>query len=543
MVINVLFCFLLLFCIFTPLLFAPINIEKKSQNRFCAPWRSSVYVKTLMENGGCSNIEYSNIVLSFTSHFYGEYRNIMDPQIAIHGDTVCDYEKYSGLNLENAKFHIPSEQKSLNGFKRLSYNLENMANSLDISFLRPNKQEEQNDNLLFFPRIKHFRKKLPVLTPEPYQRLMTFAIEVCMIPKLWYLELIHCMYMGMAPFFKGMLMSYSLQDVVGSAIMTIGYLDLSFSIENCHRSVSMVSDDSISPNYEYICDKMKTCLESKVFENGEYAKFKDEFVTRINNIYKSADVGVAQLGNIASYFLRLGISTSPNSNGYSKDYNVRNFLPVRTMASMVSIINIYKRFDSHFANIRQFNKFYHIISFSTFISVKKYFISCKKFLNSNIKINLKEKGLLFEFLCKDFISVGFIDESFNIMGDDEDKFIQATQPSRILRKNYADVIPSMPSDESLESFGKEWLEFAADEFEITEAPLSRPATGRFYKSKLLSKTKKEGMMDSRFVSSKLVSKRTTCRKATARATRAISRVLLPKIFTKGLSIKESEIDE
>ncbi|KAH7647880.1 hypothetical protein FG379_000507 [Cryptosporidium bovis] len=507
--------------------------EQKLENRFSPPWRTSKEIRNLQLLS-----KRSDLIYSFIEKFRGEYASVCNPKSAIHNDIVVDIGSIPGKLESSNFFHIPSERRSLKKFKKLSMEFGNLVKNPDVLFREIRRPADPEHNL-FFPRIKHFRNKLPVLTPEPYQRLMTFAIEVCMIPKLWYLELIHCMYVGMAPFFKGMLMSYSLQDVVGSAIMTIGYLDSKFSIENCHRSVSMVSDDSISPNYEYICDKMKTCLESRVFENGEYARFREEFKKRIEESYKLTNDDNIDKHELASYYLKLGISTSPYSNGFEKDHNARNFLPVRTMVSLISTINMTRKFSTLITSIvQQFNAFYYLISYGTMISIEKYFVFCKRFLETNIKINFVDKKLLFEFLCKDFVSVGFIDESFNIMGDDEDKFIQAIQPSRILRKNYAEVIPSMPSDESLESFGKEWLEFTADELEITEAPLSRPATGKFYKSKLLSKTKKKGMRDPRTVKSSEHTAKGAHLGATKRIVNKLRRLTLPKLYSNAFLIDQ-----
>ncbi|KAK6590692.1 putative Secreted Protein [Cryptosporidium xiaoi] len=524
---------LLVYVYFTLCIYLNVCIstdEQKLENRFSPPWRTSLKIRELQFLS-----KQPNLIYSFIEEFRGEYSPVCDPKSAIHNDTIVDSGSISVKQESSNFYHIPSERRSLKKFKKLSMEFNNLIKNPDLIFREIKHQEDPEHNLLFFPRIKHFRKKLPVLTPEPYQRLMTFAIEVCMIPKLWYLELIHCMYMGMAPFFKGMLMSYSLQDVVGSAVMTIGYLDSKFSIENCHRSVSMVSDDNISPNYEYICDKMKTCLESKVFENGEYARFREEFEKRIEESYRITEYENINKHELASYYLKLAIST-PYSNGFEKDHNSRNFLPIRTMVSMISTANMVKNFDTIIVNIvRQFNAFYYLISYGTMISIEKYFVLCNRFLETNVKINFKDKKLLFGFLCKDFISVGFIDESFNIMGDDEDKFIQAIQPSRILRKNYADVIPSMPSDESLESFGKEWLEFAADEFEITEAPLSRPATGRFYKSKLLSKTRKRGMRDPRSTKTSESTKVTHLR-TSKKVINAVRKLTLPRMYLNAFLI-------
>ncbi|KAH8740631.1 hypothetical protein FG386_002213 [Cryptosporidium ryanae] len=477
------------------------------------------------------------IIDSFSEQFRDEYCEVSDPQIAVNGDVVYDSNSYSGQSLENDSFHVPHEQKLLQVFKKSAYSLDGILKSPGYDVLNPKGPKELGNNEIFFPRIKHFRRKLPVLPPEPYQRLMTFAIEVCMMPKLWYLELIHCMFMGMAPFFKGMLMSYSLQDVVGSALMTVGYLDSNFSMENCYRAVSMVSDNNISPNYEYICDKMKACLESGVFENGEYARLKDEFLDRIKGAYTSVKINKEDMEEVASYYLRLATSSSPYSKGYEKNHNTRTFLPVRAMASMISIINIGQR-----DIVEKFKSLYYLISYGTMISVERYFKYCYKFLARIISLNYRSNNYLFECLCKDFMSVGFIDEGFNVIGSDREKFIQATRPSRVLSKGYGSVVPSMLVDEEIENIDTEWLNFTPDEDEITEAPLPRPATHRFYTSKLFSKTKKRGERDLKHVrNTRLVSKRICKKKSlSSRVVRTVNKVVLPKYLSNGFLINDED---
>ncbi|KAH8740630.1 hypothetical protein FG386_002212 [Cryptosporidium ryanae] len=536
------------FCIYITLCFSLYicicNDVKVIENRFSPPWRSCLFIRDLISSsdfGKKSNKLRPDLSTLFIYKFGSEYALISEAVSAIHGDIIDDCDFFPQDHLQSdSPFHIPFEHKSLNEFRDLKYGIGNIFKIDDTYLLKLGNSREPDNQMLFFPRIKHFRRKLPVLPPEPYQRLMTFAIEVCMMPKLWYLELIHCMFMGMAPFFKGMLMSYSLQDVVGSALMTVGYLDSNFSMENCYRAVSMVSDNNISPNYEYICDKMKACLESGVFENGEYARFKTEFEKRIEENYKPAQNTDIELLNLPNFYLKMGISSSPFSGGYTKNHNVRTFYPVRVMVSMISIVSIAKSFSSILSVIAlNFDTFNTFFSYTPLISIDKYFKYCRRFLRTNVKLNHRIHGYLIECLCKDFMSVGFIDESFNVIGSDREKFIQATMPSRVLSKGYGSVVPSMLVDEEIENIDTEWLDFTPDEDEITEAPLPRPATHRFYKSKLFSKTKRKGVKDTRFVRTGKSGTRKVGTRIKSLGNK-LTTVMFPKKFSRAYIINECE---
>ncbi|KAH8583340.1 uncharacterized protein ELE39_000108 [Cryptosporidium sp. chipmunk genotype I] len=388
---------------------------------------------------------------SFVSSSTNNYFPFEKPQQSMCSDIIY-YSPTRYLNSEcdsrGFNIHIPRENKNTLIF---SYNSQDSLIKSRINLTQAH-----------FPRFKHFNKNLPKLPYEPYQRVMTFAIEVCMIPSIWYLELIHCMFMGLAPFFSGMLMSYSLQDVVGSAVKTMGYLDESFSIENCYRSVSSFTDLQIRTKYQEICNSMSQCLLSNQFSSEQYLRLKEEFQQRIDSAYSEIESQekTEQYKNYARHSLLLSLSSKTINLGLEDAAVERNFLVIRAMVlSMGYLVNkfIPTTENTIFERMSKITRFLHSMLFSQF----KYYM--KICLDSFPKI-LGSKSKTFqeisELFCKEFLSFGFIDEKVEMIGDDLDAFNTAISPSRVLDPAYASVIPSFIDGIDI-SDNLSWLNFSS----------------------------------------------------------------------------------
>ncbi|OII73787.1 uncharacterized protein cubi_03585 [Cryptosporidium ubiquitum] len=380
------------------------------------------------------------------------YFPINNPQQSLYNDRIfysMNQFVHTGCNLNGFSIHVPQEQKNPSVFIRFSRSMS--LKPVDLS-------------LTHFPRFKHFNKNLPKLPYEPYQRMMTYAIEICMIPSIWYLELIHCTYMGMAPFFSGMLMSYTLQDVVGSAIKTMGYLDESFSIENCYRSVSSFTDTHISSNYEEICDSMSKCLLSNQFSSEPYLRLKEEFQKRIDNVYSEIESQEKkeQYKNYARHSLLLSLSSKTINLDLEYTAVERNFLVVRAMIlSMSYLVNKFIPVDESTISERM-SKVTRLISHMIFAQFKSYMKTCMDFFPGILGSNSKKFQNAIELFCKEFVSIGVIDESVELIGGDINAFNKAILPSRVLDPAYASVIPSL-IDGSDASGNLSWLKFQSVE--------------------------------------------------------------------------------
>ncbi|KAH7647881.1 hypothetical protein FG379_000508 [Cryptosporidium bovis] len=439
---------------------------------------------------------FEHMVSELKARYENEYFSISEPVQDIHADLSED--KHITHVEPDFPFHIPLERRKYSKFSSLRYMKSNTLSSSESPLVRKIRGMDSalTNNEIFFPRMKHFRKNLPKLTSEPYQRLMTFAIDICLIPSMWYLELIHCMYIGVAPYFDGMLSSYSLQDVVGSAIKTMGYLDETFSIENCYLSVSLFSDDKISPYYRDVCESMMNCLLSRDFQQEKYSKLRDEFASRIKNLHtydvesKNSTIGVSRC------FIRAALLFESSDFFPTINHPERNFLPIRIMiaSTVVSIIHfiLFPNLDNSLKTL--ITAFFDIFSAKILFDIKIYMKYCKSFLKSYLKKETYSSEILYELLCKEFLSIGFVDNRVEVLSENKESFAAVTVPRRILDPNYYLVIPEMAEEMNLADYGQEWLTYIPLDDALTQSrakPELRNGKKTVYKSKALKKTRRK----------------------------------------------------
>ncbi|KAH7647878.1 hypothetical protein FG379_000505 [Cryptosporidium bovis] len=365
--------------------------------------------------------------------------------------SLCkDVSSYGTLkpNIEMDKYkdicHIPSKSVSLSYY----------------DFEKSSTKEDSIDagKKFFFPRVKSYRKDLPIITTEPYQRLMTFAIEVCMVPSMWYLELIHCMFVSTIPYLNGMLMSYSLQDIVGSAIMSMEYRNEKFNLNNCMESVSYVKDDAISSNMADICHNMKKCLDSEEFTLGDFSELEQEFSYRIKNVYAS----VPNFGKLlkptlfARYSILYSIHLLFSKFKLNKEYPEINFLVIRIMTASLSYYALAKELnlllESESKVVDFFTKMFTSLMFKDTATIIN---SCKKSVADFGNKRLDAKIL--DIFCKEIFSVGFINEDIGIHKYRVEGYL--VNPKRVLLESYVSVIPEMMQNLNIEKYDCAWMYF------------------------------------------------------------------------------------
>ncbi|OII73785.1 uncharacterized protein cubi_03583 [Cryptosporidium ubiquitum] len=389
--------------------------------------------------------------------------------IAVKTNTIGLSPSYSkGL------VHIPKESKAVPLHHRMKLKYENFELGNDIQF--------------HFPRIKYLKKTLPSITIEPYQRVMSFAIEVCMIPSIWYLELIHCMYMGMAQYYTGIVMSYSLQDLVGSAIMSIGYKDESFSIENCYYSVSLVADDQISKNYIEICKRMEKCLKSGPLSEGPFSEFRTEFEERIKKVYsllkwKSGDLSPIQFSKYSLLYSLYFVKSRMNLKSFHPE---KNFLPIRMMISSLGIYCISGLKNDPPKKFKIVETVAKLVSEGIMSSLDSFDINCPFEVLPLLKFDLSM--IVAESFCREIFSIGFIDE--DIISNKADNFITITKPFRILIPSYSSVIPKMQHNLRFDKYSTDWMDFVSTEEIVFNRGIEGNKRRKVFTSKTLKNTKK-----------------------------------------------------
>ncbi|KAH7647876.1 hypothetical protein FG379_000503 [Cryptosporidium bovis] len=399
------------------------------------------------------------------------------PKISLSVDILKDESKeFPKFDDIGVPLHTPVETK-----------VKNFLNSLWVL-----KHTSTRECLLYshFPRVKHSRKKLSVLTYEPYQRVMSFAIDVCLIPSIWYLELIHCMYFAIVPRLTGTIFSYTLQDIVGAALMSMGYKDETFILENCYHSVSLIIDDQLSPHYVEICQRVKSCLDSKSFETV-FKEQKNEFEQRINNIYGLFEAKDNHLtpGDFYRYSLLLSISFIKMKRKKLKYFPERNYLPVRISLSALAFYLITDKFKWKFESMKEIVfLFVELILESLFKTNTSDFDDCRYTLSNFVVNNEKFKTVVLLIFCKEIFSAGFVDEDIDQIGDDLQKFATAVSPRRVLDPAYSSLIPNMLEDLPLAQYDKSWINAILESGELPAAPSKLFDVQKVYTSKKLKKT-------------------------------------------------------
>ncbi|KAH8583337.1 uncharacterized protein ELE39_000105 [Cryptosporidium sp. chipmunk genotype I] len=411
-------------------------------------------------------------ILSIKSNEYFKYNSPQRVPCSDHYAHEVLPEKFFNV-ISSVPVHFPTEVKD----KRIVLNIKRT----------PNLNLQDSIKFSNFPRVKHFRKSLVILPPEPYQRLMTYAIEQCLIPSIWYLELIHCMYIGMAPKFFGMVFSYTLQDIVGAALMSISYKDEHFIMENCFNAVSLVVDDYVSPYYVEICTNVRTCLESKNFERS-FSKQKEEFETRIANSYNHIPEkpGFLKPTQFYRYSILLSISLLKYKNIDLKTFPERGFLPIRIALASLAYYAISSSQSWVFESEKKVSVFFTKMILKMLFEVSLLSIpGCIEKLYKFSHETEVGKKIIFELFCKEIFSAGFIVEATNESSADPKLYSKAVMPQRILNPLYCSFIPNFTSDVE-RSEDESWI-YA--QIEVSKPTVVRPdQVQEVYQSKKLKKT-------------------------------------------------------
>ncbi|KAH8583336.1 uncharacterized protein ELE39_000104 [Cryptosporidium sp. chipmunk genotype I] len=420
--------------------------------------------KIILEVNSAYKSSSGNLLIDSKASFINDYTNFKETTISLNGD-LCD-EIPDVVSSSKPKYsypvHIPLERKSVLSFIRRGISI-NLSSS------------NYNSNIQY-PRLKHFKYILPELVIEPYQRLMSFAIEVCMIPSIWYIEIIHCMHMGMAPFFTGVLMSYSLQDIVGASIMSMGYKDEKFSIDNCKHSVSIVADDQISPYYDEICEKVEACIISRPFSNGPFSKLRTELQERIDRSYgfiKPID-GFLDPKAFARFAVLTTISNIPNNRFLSKVSSERNFLVVRSMLSSLGYYALSSTAKLKFISELSVAKFFsNMIPEWLSITIPKFKKKCIRQIAIFSKANINSYELL-TYFCQEVFSSGFIYENDKLYIKLER--MDSVYPQRVLHVHYPYFIPSFAERKLYTEHDNSWVASITEPFKIP-SKMEKPNEG------------------------------------------------------------------
>lgn len=257
-------------------------------------------------------------------------------------------------------------------------------------------------------------ENLAQMPVDPLERVYSYAVNNIEIPSAFYLEQVHCMYIGIKPFLNGILVSYSLQDLIGAAIYSVGP-DSVFKDYLCIQAVNMWSDDQIVPNSNEICMRAKKCLENKEFKDRKAKPMLTEYVNKINNIYsKKRFIGAVSgqtfateaFHNMAQAFHELEAHKRP-------EYIEKLFVLVRAIRFMIYANELLIRSGVKNKPVFKVDKVADVIQYSVFrvdpVSMIRFCVA--HFITTRFKFRKNMGIAVIEEACVHSLSFGFIDDT------------------------------------------------------------------------------------------------------------------------------------
>ncbi|KAH7647875.1 hypothetical protein FG379_000502 [Cryptosporidium bovis] len=369
------------------------------------------------------------------------------------GDALIDYSVFSEGWCTQHKYNIevkygiseknPGPEESQNLLKT------HIPNSEFKPLLKINSSN--GNNVIYLNRRNIPRSELNSLPLEPFQRVMTYAIEFNLIPDMWFLELIYCLYYSVSTYLDGIAMSYTLQEILSSALLTLDYKTGSFLIERCFSSVRRFNDDKISSKYVEICNSMFKCLDSKKFLSPESSELSKTLAIRIENTYKQYFTlknldGTFDHKLFGKYSLLLSISIFNNKKRSLSMYSLeKNYLVISSMNASLALrllaisVNcpVSECSDSNIVELG-----YKIVNsvkdLANEFAIQKciYLLFSSTFFKSAMKIHMASE------FCVGLLSLGFINEKITVpSGIDLNLLSKAVMPYRITYPHYLGLVP------------------------------------------------------------------------------------------------------
>ncbi|KAL7068956.1 hypothetical protein ACR3K2_04890 [Cryptosporidium serpentis] len=279
---------------------------------------------------------------------------------------------------------------------------------------------------------------LTILPIDPLERVFSYAIDIIELPAPYYLELVYCMYQGIRPYINGLLASYSLQDLIGASLYSIGS-NSKFRAYYCNQAVNMWSDDQIVPNAESICSIMSTCLEKREFKNKISIKpLVETYIQKIDDLYqKKKHIGA---DTARKYAINAFFSITKIFHHFQAhkrpDYIEKLFVIVRAARYMIYANELLLRSGFKKKPIFKSEFVSDLIQYTIYrtdpVSMMRYCI--KYSLLERFKLRKKMGIAIIEEACAHTLSFGFIDDT----GKLPSKFTRA-QARQIVNRHFNDL--------------------------------------------------------------------------------------------------------
>ncbi|KAF7458996.1 putative Secreted Protein (WYLE family) [Cryptosporidium felis] len=257
-------------------------------------------------------------------------------------------------------------------------------------------------------------KDLLVMPVDPLERVYSYAVRIVEIPDVFYLEQVHCMYMGIRPFITGILVSYSLQDLIGASLYSVGS-DKSFQEYLCLHAINMWSDDQIVPNSDAICSRARKCHENGEFKDKKLKSLVNKYAGEIDDIYENkrfigADSGrayaVKAFHEMTMAFHELEAHKRP-------DYIEKLFVILRAIRFMIYANELMIRSGVKKKPVFKVEGVSDVMQYSVFrvepVSMIRFCVA--HFLTTRYKFRKNMGIAVIEEACVHSLSFGFIDDT------------------------------------------------------------------------------------------------------------------------------------
>ncbi|CUV06262.1 unnamed protein product [Cryptosporidium hominis] len=254
-------------------------------------------------------------------------------------------------------------------------------------------------------------KQMPI---DPLERVYSYAVNIIEVPNAFYLEQVHCMYTGIKPFINGILPSYSLQDLIGASLYSIGP-DGIFKDYFCIQAINLWSDDQIVPNANAICERTKKCLDNREVNERKTKQLFNEYVNKISMIYSNkrfigADSGYTFASNafleMVQIFHELEAHKRP-------DYIEKLFVIVRSIRFLIYANELLLRSGVKNKAVFKASNVSDVIQYSVFrvdpVSMIRFCVA--HFITTRFKFRKNMGIAVIEEACAHSLSFGFIDDT------------------------------------------------------------------------------------------------------------------------------------
>ncbi|OII75439.1 uncharacterized protein cubi_01960 [Cryptosporidium ubiquitum] len=257
-------------------------------------------------------------------------------------------------------------------------------------------------------------KDLPQMPVDPLERVYSYAVNIIEIPSAFYLEQVHCMYTGIKPFINGILASYSLQDLIGASLYSVGS-DVLFKDYLCIQAINLWSDDQIVPNANAICARAKKCLDNNEVNDRKNKQLFSEYSNKISSIYSNKRfIGAVSGHTFASEtFFRMTQKFHELEAHKRPDYIEKLFVLVRSIRFMIYANELLIRSGVKKKAVFKVDRVSDVIQYSVFrvepVSMIRYCVAHS--ITARYKFRRSMGVAVIEEACAHSLSFGFIDDT------------------------------------------------------------------------------------------------------------------------------------